>query len=84
MRTIAIRVQTTQAAKEATTVENSEKIPTTVLKRLPIYLHFVKYMYPDNTKVYKDMLVYPQDYVLSALDRQFITELMISKRKFLG
>lgn len=38
----------------------------------------------DNTKVYKDMLVYPQDYVLSALDRQFITELMISKRKFLG
>ena len=38
----------------------------------------------DNTKVYKDMLVYPQDYVLSTLDRQFINELMISKRKFLG
>ena len=56
MRTIASCVQTTQAAKEATTVENSEKIPTTVLKRLPIYLHFVKYMYPDNN-----------DYVSSAI-----------------
>ncbi len=37
-------------------MENSEKIPTTVLKRLPIYLHFVKYMYPDNN-----------DYVSSAI-----------------
>jgi hypothetical protein len=36
---------------------------------------------PDNKKVYKDVLIYKNGYKLSALDRQFITELCLSKRK---
>ena len=39
---------------------------------------------PDNDKVYKDVLVYPDDYVMSALDRKFVTELCAAKRKYLG
>ncbi len=34
----------------------------------------------DNTKVYKDMLIYKNDYRLSELDKRFITELCNSKR----
>ena len=37
----------------------------------------------DNKKVYKDVLIYKNGYVLSNLDRQFITELCLSKRKYL-
>ena len=37
----------------------------------------------DNKKVYKDVLIYRKGYKLSALDRQFITELCESKRKCL-
>lgn len=39
---------------------------------------------PDNDKVYKDVLVYPDDYVMSTLDRKFVTELCAAKRKYLG
>ena len=35
----------------------------------------------DNKKVYKDVLIYKNEYKLSKLDRQFITELCESKRK---
>lgn len=38
---------------------------------------------PDNQRVYKDMLIYRNDYMLSELDKKFITELCISKRKYL-
>ena len=38
---------------------------------------------PDNKKVYKDILIYREGYRLSKLDKQFITELCESKRKYL-
>ena len=37
----------------------------------------------DNKRVYKDVLIYKNGYTLSRLDRQFITELCESKRKYL-
>ena len=37
----------------------------------------------ENRKVYKDLLIYKNGYKLSKLDRQFITELCESKRKYL-
>ncbi len=37
----------------------------------------------DNTKVYRDVLIYREDYHLTNLDRQFITALCDSKRKYL-
>ena len=37
----------------------------------------------DNKKVYKDMLIYHKAYTLTKLDKQFITELSNSKRKYL-
>ncbi len=37
----------------------------------------------DNQKKYMDILIYKKDYVLSELDRLFITELCESKRKFI-
>lgn len=36
---------------------------------------------PDNIKRYKDVLIYPKSYHLSQLDKDFISELCISKRK---
>ena len=36
-----------------------------------------------NTKQYRDMLIHPKDYHLSALDNLFITELCRAKRKYL-
>jgi DNA-binding transcriptional LysR family regulator len=38
---------------------------------------------PENTKKYKDVLIYREGYKLSKLDKQFITELCESKRKYL-
>lgn len=35
----------------------------------------------DNTKIYKDVLIYRKDYSLSELDSMFITELIESKRR---
>ncbi len=37
----------------------------------------------DNKKVYKDILIYKKGYKLTKLDRQFITALCESKRKYL-
>ena len=37
-----------------------------------------------NTKQYRDMLIHPKDYHLSALDNLFITELCRAKRKYLS
>ena len=37
----------------------------------------------DNTKIYKDILVYKNGYKLTNLDRQFITALCESKRKYI-
>lgn len=37
----------------------------------------------DNKKIYEDVLIYKDDYVLSDLDKLFITELCNSKRKHL-
>lgn len=38
----------------------------------------------NNKKVYRDVLVHHDDYVLSSLDRMFMTELCAAKRKYLG
>ncbi len=37
----------------------------------------------DNTKRYMDLLIYRKDYVLSEMDKMFITELCDAKRKFI-
>ena len=37
----------------------------------------------DNKKIYKDVLIYKEGYSLSKLDKQFITELCDSRRKYL-
>lgn len=37
----------------------------------------------DNKKIYKDVLIYREGYKLSKLDKQFITDLCESKRKYL-
>lgn len=38
----------------------------------------------ENKKIYKDVLIYPKNYKLSKLDKEFITELCRSKRKCVG
>ena len=37
----------------------------------------------DNKKIYKDVLIYRNGYKLSALDKQFLTELCEARRKYL-
>lgn len=37
----------------------------------------------DNSRVYRDVLIYKKDYTLSELDKIFITELCEAKRKYL-
>ena len=37
----------------------------------------------ENQKIYKDVLIYKKGYKLSKLDKQFITELCASKRKYI-
>lgn len=37
----------------------------------------------ENRKIYKDMLIYKEDYTLSELDKRFITEITNAKRKYL-
>ncbi len=37
----------------------------------------------DNTKIYKDVLIYKEGYKLSRLDKQFITELCEVKRRYI-
>lgn len=38
---------------------------------------------PDNHKLYKDVLIFRKDYKMTELDRRFITEVTIAKRKYL-
>ena len=38
----------------------------------------------ENTRLYRDMLIYPEDYRLSELDKAFISCLCDAKRKFIG
>ena len=53
--------------------------PKSLLKRYNLVQRKCK----DNKKVYKDVLIYKNGYKLSKLDRQFITELCESKRKYI-
>lgn len=53
--------------------------PESLLKRY----NLVQKKCVDNKKIYKDILIYRNGYKLSDLDRQFITELCESKRKYL-
>lgn len=53
--------------------------PESLLKRY----NLVQKKCVDNKKIYKDVLIYKNGYRLSKLDRQFITELCESKRKYL-
>ena len=54
-------------------------VPKSLLERY----NLVQRKCADNKKVYKDILIYKNGYKLSTLDRQFITELCESKRKYL-
>ncbi len=45
---------------------------------------FVQKTCIDNTKIYKDVLIYKKDYKLSELDKQFIEELSFSKQNYIG
>ncbi len=54
-------------------------VPERVLKRYGL----VQKPCSDNTKKYMDLLIYRKDYVLSSLDKIFITELCEAKRKFI-
>lgn len=53
--------------------------PTSLLERYNLVLKKCA----DNKKLYKDILIYKNGYKLSKLDRQFITELCESKRKYM-
>ena len=53
--------------------------PESLLKRY----NLVQKKCVDNKKIYKDVLIYKNGYKLSKLDRQFMTELCESKRKYL-
>lgn len=37
----------------------------------------------DNKKLYRDLLIYKKDYRLSALDKEFITQVCLSKRRII-
>ena len=54
-------------------------VPDSVLERYQL----AEKVCVDNTKVYKDVLVYRNGYKLSMLDKQFITALCETKRKYL-
>lgn len=54
-------------------------IPESLLERYDL----VQKECSENRKIYKDLLIYKNGYKLSKLDRQFITELCESKRKYL-
>lgn len=54
-------------------------IPKSLLERYDL----IQKECSENRKIYKDLLIYKNGYKLSKLDRQFITELCESKRKYL-
>ena len=51
--------------------------PEKVLKRYDL----VQRKCTENTRVYKDVLIYHEEYKLTPLDKQFITELCLSRRR---
>ena len=51
--------------------------PEKVLKRYGL----VQRKCTENTRVYKDVLIYHEEYKLTPLDKQFITELCLSRRR---
>ena len=53
--------------------------PKTLLERYNLVLRKCS----ENQKIYKDVLIYKNGYKLSKLDRQFITQLCETKRKYL-
>ena len=54
-------------------------VPDKLLRRYDL----VQKRCPDNTRTYRDVLIYRRGYALSELDRQFIAEVRASKREFL-
>jgi len=52
-------------------------LPQSILQRYELVQRTSK----DNTRSYRDVLIYKNDYKLSALDKQFITELCNAKRR---
>lgn len=53
-------------------------VPDNILKKYDLTVKDCS----DNKKVYKDVLIYRKGYKLSMLDKQFITNLIESKRKY--
>ena len=66
-------------------IENPEtfmwvsKVPQKLLDRCGL----VERECEDNIRTYKDVLIHRKDYELSDLDKQFLTELSLSKRQYL-
>lgn len=54
-------------------------LPASLLRRY----NLIQRKCSENKKIYKDVLIYKKGYQLSKLDKQFITELCESKRKYL-
>lgn len=54
-------------------------VPDDILKRY----HLTEKVCSENTKMYRDILVYKNGYKLSYLDKQFITALCEAKRKYI-
>lgn len=54
-------------------------VPNTLMERY----HLIQRPCVDNKRVYKDMLIYKKDYRLNDLDKMFITELCLAKRKYI-
>lgn len=54
-------------------------VPTETLERFGL----VQRSCPDNDRKYRDVLIYPERYRLSDLDKAFITALIASKRRYL-
>lgn len=53
-------------------------VPDETLKKYSL----VQKACPDNTKKYRDMLIYPKNYALTESDKSFITALCEAKRKY--
>ncbi len=54
-------------------------VPASILERYQL----VEKPCPDNTRRYKDVLIYRDSYRLTGLDRQFITALCAAKRRYM-
>ncbi len=54
-------------------------VPELILERF----NLVQKKCAENTRIYKDVLIYRQDYRLSPLDNEFITQLCFTKREYI-